>query len=310
MQYSNELKVGAAIILAAVAAVLGVRFFQDLPLFGDSYPMYAEFEEAGGLVGGNPVRMRGVSVGTVGDVRLDQETQTVRVRLRLNEGVRIPQGSHAQVSGFSGLGGVHVAISPGPRDNPPLPPESTLSSPPEGTVLERITEQGPILASKADSVLTNTNTTLAALSEQLQNPDSDLRQALAATKNITGDLESVTDSEKETIRALIQNLESVSSELDGFMARNSDSLDVTVQRLNQSLNRLNRSLASFEQTSATLDTIANKLNDGDGTAGRLLNDPGLYMKLDSAATRTNSLLRDFQEDPGRYLNDMTLVKVF
>jgi phospholipid/cholesterol/gamma-HCH transport system substrate-binding protein len=34
------------------------------------------------------------------------------------------------------------------------------------------------------------------------------------------------------------------------------------------------------------------------------------MKLDSAATRTNSLLRDFQEDPGRYLNDMTLVKVF
>ena len=94
------------------------------------------------------------------------------------------------------------------------------------------------------------------------------------------------------------------------MARNSDSLDVTVQRLNQSLNRLNRSLASFEQTSATLDTIANKLNDGDGTAGRLLNDPGLYMKLDSAATRTNSLLRDFQEDPGRYLNDMTLVKVF
>ncbi|MFB6279878.1 MAG: MlaD family protein [Salinibacter sp.] len=310
MQYSNELKVGVAIILAVVAAVLGVRFFQDLSLFGNSYQVYAEFEEAGGLVSGNPVRMKGVNIGTVGSVRLDQETQTVRARLQLDEGVRIPQGSHARVAGFSGLGGVHVSISPGPQDNPRLPSDAVLTSPPEGTVFDRLTDQAPILASKADSVLTNTNASMAALSEQLQNPESDLRRALASTRKITGDLESVTEAEKETIRALLQNLQSVSSDLDAFMGRNGDSLDVAVRRLNQSLDRLNRSLASIEQTSATLDTIATKLNNGSGTAGRLLNDPSLYMRLDSAAARTNTLLRDFQRDPGRYLDDMTLVKVF
>ncbi len=310
MQYSNELKVGVAIILASIAAVLGVRFFQDLPLFGDDYPMYAEFEEAGGLVAGNPVRMKGVNIGTVGGVRLDQETQTVRARLRLDKDVRIPEGSHARVSGFSGFGGVRVTISPGPRDNPRLPPESTLSPPPEGTVFDRLTDQAPALANKADSVLTNTNTTMAALAKQLQNSESDLRRALASARKITGDLESVTDAEKETIRALLQNLRSVSSDLDTFMGRNGDSLDVAVQRLNRSLDRLNRGLASFEQTSATLDTIATKLNEGDGTAGRLLNDPGLYMRLDSAAARANTVLQDFQRDPGRYLEDMTLVKVF
>lgn len=310
MQYSNELKVGVVIILAVVAAVLGVRFFQDLSLFGNSYQVYAEFEEAGGLVSGNPVRMKGVSVGTVGSVRLDQETQTVRARLQLDEGVRIPKGSDARVSGFSGLGGVHVAILPGPQDNPRLPPDGVLTSPPEGTVFDRLTDQAPMLASKADSVLTNTNTTMAALSEQLQNPESDLRRALTSTRKITGDLESVTEAEKETIRALLQNLRSVSSDLDAFVGRNGDSLDVAVQRLNQSLDRLNRSLASFEQTTATLDTIVTKLNSGDGTAGRLLNDPGLYIRLDSAAARTNTLLRDFQRDPGRYLNDMTLMEVF
>ncbi len=310
MQYSNELKVGVAIILAAIAAVLGVRFFQDLSLFGDSYPMYAEFEEAGGLVGGNPVRMKGVNVGTVGNVRLDQESQTVRVRLQLHEDVRVPEGSHAKVSGFSEFGGVRVTISPGPRDNPDLPPESLLSGPPEESVFDRLTEQAPTLANKADSVLSSTNTSMKALSEQLQNPESDLRQALASTKKITEDLESVTEAEKETIRTLLQNLRSVSSDLDAFMEKNGDSLDGAVQRLNQSLDRLNRSLASFERTSATLDTIATKLNEGDGTAGRLLNDPGLYMRLDSAAAHTNTLLKDFQRDPGRYLNDMTLVKVF
>jgi phospholipid/cholesterol/gamma-HCH transport system substrate-binding protein len=36
----------------------------------------------------------------------------------------------------------------------------------------------------------------------------------------------------------------------------------------------------------------------------------LYLKLDSAAARTNRVLEDFRRDPGRYLEDLTLVKVF
>lgn len=310
MQYSNEAKVGIAIVLAVIAAVLGVRFFQDLPLFGNTYVVSAQFEEASGLTAGNPVRMKGVNVGSVESLRLDQESQTVRARLRIEENIRIPKGSHAKIAGFSGIGGVRISILPGPRDNPPLPPGAELSPPPEGSVFERLTDQAPALVNKADSVLTSTNATMSALSEQLQNPKSDLRQALASAKNIAGDLESLTEAEKETIRALLQNLRSVSSDLDAFMGENSDSLDVAVQRLNQSLDRLNRGLASLEQTSATLDTVATKLNEGHGTAGRLLNDPSLYMRLDSAAAQTNSLLRNFQRDPGRYLNDMTLMRVF
>ena len=310
MEYSNELKVGAAIVLAVIAAILGVRFFQDIPLFGDTYPMYAEFEEAGGLVSGNPVRMKGVGVGTVGNVQLNQKTQKVRVRLQLKQDVRIPKGSYARVSGFSGFGGVRVSITPGPNSNPPLPPKSTLSPPPEGTVFERLTDQAPALANKADSVLTSTNVTMAALGRQLQSPESDLRRTLASVRQITNDLESVTDAEKETIRALLQNLRTISGDLKAFMGENGDSLDVAVRRLNRSLTRLNQGLASFEETSATLDTITTKLNEGTGTAGRLLNDPGLYMKLDSAAARANGILQDFKRDPGRYLNDLTLVKVF
>jgi phospholipid/cholesterol/gamma-HCH transport system substrate-binding protein len=127
---------------------------------------------------------------------------------------------------------------------------------------------------------------------------------------MSNNLEDVTESEKDNIQKLLRNLEGISSDLRAFTGENGDSLDIAVRRLNQSLDRLNRSLASFERTSATLDTVTTKLNQGTGTAGRLLNDPGLYMKLDSAATQTNSILSDFKENPGRYLEDMTLVKVF
>lgn len=310
MQYSNEVKVGAAIIIAVVAAVLGIRFFQEIPLFGNSYIVNARFEDAGGLTSGNPVRMKGVNVGSVESVRLDQGTQKVMAQLRINEAITIPEQSHAKVSGFSGLGGVHISILPGPQDNPPLSAGATLEEPEEGTALQRLTDQAPALAVKADSLLTNSNVTMMELGEQFRNPESDLRKTLASVQSMTEDLESVTEAEKENIRTLIQNLRQVSGDLKAFMGENGDSLDVAVRRLNQSLDRLNRGLASFEQTSAALDTIATKLNRGEGTAGRLLNDPGLYMKLDSTATQTNRLLRDFRRDPGRYLNDMTLMKVF
>lgn len=308
MEYSNELKVGAALVLAALVAFLGIRFFQDVPLFSSSYPMYAQFEDGGGVVSGNPVRMKGVKVGSVEQVQLEPKTQQVNVRLKLNQGTRIPEGSHAVVTGIGALGGVHVQIRPGPRENDPLPPEATLKPPPEGTVLERLTDQVPGLAAKTDSVLTNTNTTMAQLSRQLENPSSDLRKTLGSVRRMTGNLAALTDAEEENLRQLIQNLEGTSRNLEKLTGE--DSLGVTVGRLNRSLDRLNQSLASFQKTSATLDTLATKLNRGDGTVSRLVNDPGLYVKMDTAAAQTNRILRDFQKNPGRYLEDMTLVKVF
>lgn len=310
MQYSNELKVGAALILTAVLAFAGIRFFQDLPLFGNSYYLYAEFEDASGLKSGNPVKMKGVNVGSVDGVELDSETQTVRARLQMKEGVRVPEGSKAQISGVSALGGVHIGIDPGPSENARLASGATLLPPDEESTLKKLTNQAPGLANKADSVLTGVNTTLGGLNQQLQNPNSDLRQTLTSLRTMSGNLEQLTETEQENIRDLLDNLESVSSDLKAFTADNGDSLDVAVHRLNQSLNRLNSSLASLESTSAQLDAITTKLNNGTGTAGRLVNDSSLYIQMDTAATRTNRILLDFQENPSRYLDDLTLVKMF
>ena len=310
MQYSQEVKVGAALLLSVLIFFVGLRFFQDLPLFQGSYVLRATFEEASGLGEGNPVEMKGVSVGTVESVRLDQNDQVVHVEMRIDQDIRVPEESTVRVTGFSGVTGVRLVINPGPADNPALAAGSTLSPPPQGTVLERLSDQAPALASKADSVLGSTSTTMRALSDQLNNPDSDFRGTLQALRRTMEDVESITEAEKASVRQLLQNLEAVSGDLRDFTGSRGDSLSLAVDRLNRSLTRLDQGLASFERTTATLDTLTTKLNDGEGTIGRLINDPSLYNQADSAAARTNRLLLDFQENPGRYLEDMTLVKVF
>ena len=315
MQYSSEIKVGIAIVIAIAVFFAGLRFFQDLPIFRDSYTMQAQFEDAGGIVSGNPVRMKGVSIGTVQSVVLDQETQLVEVRFRVNEGVQIPEGSYAEVTGFSALSGVRLSIVPGPSSNPALPPNATLSEPPKGDILERLSDQAPVLATKADSVLTNTNTFVRALGEQVDNPQSDLRQLLSTLTQTARNLQTMTEGEDAALRATVRNLEAISADLERFTGTDTDTLEAnnmgtTMARLNRSITRLDTTLARLESTTANLSEVSRKMNEGEGTIGRLVNDDGLYMKLDSAATEANVLLRDLRDDPSRYLKDMTLVKVF
>ncbi len=310
MEYSNELKIGVSIVAAIIIFFVGFRYFQDLPIFQDSYAMQATFEDAGGLVSGNPVTMRGVSIGSVQSVRLDQTEQTVRVRFMVNEGVPIPEGSHADVSGFSALSGVRLSIEPGPSENPALPPGSVLSGPPEGDVLDRLSAQAPELAAKADSVLKNANTTLGALGQQLQNPRSDLRQSIQALNATLSNLQQITGSEDAALRQTLRNLEAISGDLERFTDTGADSLSVTVTRLNRALARVETNLDHLERTTQSLGELTTKMNEGDGTIGRLVNDPSLYVRLDSAAARTNQILDDLQQNPGRYLKEMTLMQVF
>jgi len=315
MEYSKELKVGAAILVAAAVFFIGLRFFQDLPILQNRYMMNVQFEDASGVVSCNPVRMRGVGIGSVENVALDPETQRVNVTFRVDENVRIPEGSYAEVSGFSALSGVKLTIVPGPASNPALPPGSTISGPPSGDILERLTDQAPLLASKADSVLTNANTVAGALGRQLNNPQSDLRQLIAGLHATARNLQEMTEGEDAAVRQTVKNLEAISEDLEGFTGTNTDTLKAnnmgkTMARLNRSLSRLDTTLARLETTTLNLNEVSRKMNEGNGTIGRLVNDDALYVKLDSAAANTNSFLKDLQENPSRYLEDMTLVKIF
>lgn len=309
MKYSNEVKVGLSIVLAVVILIVGVRYFQDLPIFSSSYLLTANFENVSGLSAGNPVRLSGVNVGTVESVQLQQDEETVRVRFRVNENVLIPQGSVAEVRGFSALGGVRLGIRPGPSTNPPLQPGSIINTPSGPGLLDQLTQQGPEMTSKVDSVLDNTSRATGALANQMEE-GGDLQQTLASLRNVATTLESVAGGEEETLRSAIQNLETITADLQSFTGENSDSLGVTVQRVNRNLARLEQNLANLERTTAALGSFAEKINEGEGTLGRLANDPSLYNNLDSTSVQMNRLLRDLQENPQRYLEDMTLVRMF
>ena len=50
-----------------------------------------------------------------------------------------------------------------------------------------------------------------------------------------------------------------------------------------------------------IDIAVNKINNGKGTLGLLLNDNKLYMEVEKAARDLNLLLEDIRANPKRYV---------
>ncbi len=310
MNFSNEVKVGLSVVVAALIFYLGFRYMQDIPLFRGSYVLNAQFSDAGGLVSGNQVRVSGVNVGSVDIVTLDPKARVARVRFRVDEDVQIPKGSTAEIAGVSALGGVRLAINLGPPSNPPIPPGGLVPTPPEKDMLSQLSDRLPLLAARADSLLSSATGTMEEAEVMLESPDSDFRTMLQSVQQGAAALNTMLRAEQQQLGRVMDNTAALTQELRTFTEENTDSLNVTVERVNTVLAQAERNLAALERTNATLDALLTKIEQGDGTLGRLVNDPGLYIRLDSAAVNMNVLLKDLQANPGRYLKDMTLVEVF
>lgn len=310
MKYSNEVKVGLSLVVAALVFYFGMRYMQDIPLFQGSYVLETSFADASGLTPGNPVRVNGVNVGSVESVTLDPQARRARVRFRMDNSVDIPEGSTASISGVSALGGVRLSISLGAPDNERIPPGGFVPSPPEEDILAQLSDQAPVLAARTDSLLRSANQTLEEAQTLFASPNSSVQATLTSVRSSADALTQLLRGEREQLGEVIANTEALTNELNTLVRENSDSLGATVQSMNRVLAQTERNLVVLERTSTNLDMLIRKINQGQGTLGRLINDPSLYVRLDSAATRFNDILDDFQQSPGRYLKDMTLVRVF
>ena len=57
----------------------------------------------------------------------------------------------------------------------------------------------------------------------------------------------------------------------------------------------------LQATMGRLDTLLDKINNGQGTIGQLLVNPSLYQNLDSTTREVNGLMKDFRANPKKFL---------
>lgn len=83
---------------------------------GDGFEIYADFSGIGGLKAGDDVTISGVKVGSVSAVELMPDSYLARVRMDLENGLKLPVDTAAAISSQSLLGGRYLALQPGAEE--------------------------------------------------------------------------------------------------------------------------------------------------------------------------------------------------
>ena len=111
----NRLEIAVGGVVLALAVAFAAFLAQSTGLSGSSssYPISASFRSAEGISVGTDIRLAGVKIGTISDLKLNSETYRAESILSVRNDVRIPDDSALTVASEGLLGGSFIEVIPG-----------------------------------------------------------------------------------------------------------------------------------------------------------------------------------------------------
>lgn len=108
-----EVLTGAVVLAVAAGFLFWAGQGHGLGATGGSYPLHASFRSVEGIAPGTDVRMAGVKIGTVTDIKLDPKTFFADTSISVRDGIDLPDNSQIIVASEGLLGGAFIEILPG-----------------------------------------------------------------------------------------------------------------------------------------------------------------------------------------------------
>jgi len=310
MKVSNETKVGALTIIAITLIILGFNFLRGKTIFKSGNFIYAKYADTKGLIISNPVFVNGFQVGTVFDI----ENQTadlsqIVVSIKLNNTYKIPANSVATIQD-NPLGTNSIAIVLGDAKSY-LKSEDTIKTAPAASLLgdlmntlSPLGEQTKQTISDLQKVLVNINKVLD--DQNKANFAQILSNLSTATESLNKSLvsvETMLQSQSGSIAQTANNVNSFTKNLSDNNKKINDiinNLDTTTRQLKDA--DLSKTVKEIQVVVQELTQTLHNLNNGDGSAAKLLNDPEIYKQLQGTIKSINTLVDDVKTHPKRYVN--------
>lgn len=287
MKRKKEVQIGLLAILAIALAYVGINFLKGIEIFKKSTTYYAHFDNLSSVTVATPVLVSGFKVGTVRSVSFDYARgYGATVELSLDPHVRITPESQVRIK-VNPLSGSELVLRIEPHGARFLA---------EGDTIPSISPEGDLLSVATDKILpavANMMPTITATLERLNAlmNDKNIDSTLLGLNLASQQLHSMVAGLNQTTRRLdpvISNVGQVTSNLATFSGQLSSM-------------HLDSLMLSLQSTTAQLQQVSMQLRSKDNTAGLLLNDPALYLRLDSLVRSADVLMRDLKENPKRYV---------
>ena len=305
MKIANETKVGILAVVAITILILGYSFLKGNDVFSSENTFYATYERVDGLTASKPILVNGYQIGRVSAMQLQPDGQ-IKAEFKVRRDYAIPANTIARLASTDLLGSKAVVFELG--DSAEYAKSGDELTPGlQKNIMEQvepIQKKAADIAAVLDSVLSSINNTINAdFQRDFNRSINSIANSLQNLEGITRQLDGLVVSERNRISHIVANVESITDNLKnnneriGSVLANLDSITDQVAKANfaETITSANRAMADFQ-------SITDRINQGQGSIGLLLNDEQLYNNLNQASQNLEELIGDMKARPGRYVH--------
>ncbi len=310
MKVRKEFTIGIVAVMTLLAAYWGFSFLKGNDIFSNEREFVLIYNKVAGLNVSNPVSINGLRVGKVSSVDFVANDSNARlvVRVKISHDIAIPINTVAVIrSDFLGVNKIDLELG---KSNKLALTGDTLTTDIATTIQEEVSMQVAPLKAKAEDMMASieaimvsfkmvfNDETVSGLSETFKR----IKATIIHLENSTKNLDHLIEGETSHIQNVLTNLDNITANLNSNNSKINNVIN-NFSNLSDSLVKLDIKSTFDKMDSAMIsfNDITSKINNGEGTMGKLINDDTLYIELEAATKELHELLEDIKLHPKRYV---------
>ena len=310
MKIKREHKIGFLSFAALLLFIWGFTFLKGRDLFVHEKHFFAIYSNVNGLVEGSIVSVSGLKVGRIDEINfLPSDPTKVIIRFTVKNAINIPKNSIARIYSADLLGSRALEIKLG-NSQEYASKGDTLISEIQVSISEEVSLQMVPLKKKAEDLMLSIDSVMAVIqyifnentSENIKNSFENIKQTITNLEQTSYSLDTLVASERGKVSNIFANIESISLNF----RRNNQQISNVIENLStitDSIAKANfvRVINNTNKAMTDASQILDKINNGQGTIGLLLNNDSIYNNLKKSSLDLDKLIKDLKANPDRYV---------
>ena len=291
---TREVRIGIFLAIALLIMATFIFIVGDMStLFHKpGYHLLVSFESAAGLEKTAAVRMSGVKIGYVKDITL--VGRRAQVLMSITPKFKIPKGSRATLASLGLLGEKHLEILAGEKEDYCRPGDSIEGLPAVsldelGTLFlsigEQIKETGKSLREFTGK---DSSASFKNILQNLSSLSADLKDFVGTNKD---GLSRGIQTSSQTVQNLDQKLKEISQDLEKTLSLIKSIAEENRESIKTNLEKIRDLISKMEDSVNLLNRSLEKVNKGEGTLGKLVNQPELYNEAERLVAEAKGIVR-------------------